>query len=61
MKGVVLDAKFFDRVFKLPLITVNIVHYNCRMTFSQTLKAAIFKVVAYPRLHGSVGTIVNSS
>ena len=43
-----MDAQLLDRVFKLPITTVKSIPHNCRMAFSQALKAALSKVVAHP-------------
>ena len=45
--GLVMDAQLLDRVFKLPITTVKSIPHNCRMAFSQALKAALSKVVCH--------------
>ena len=46
--GLVMVAQLLDRVYKLPITTVKSIPHNCRMAFSQALKASLSKVVAHP-------------
>ena len=47
-KGLVLDAKLLDRVFKVPITTVKSIPHGCRLAFSQALIIVLYKVVAQP-------------
>ena len=47
-EGLALDVQLLDLLFKLPITTVKSIPHNCRMPFSQALKAALSKLVAHP-------------
>ncbi|GJR59842.1 hypothetical protein Tco_1502004 [Tanacetum coccineum] len=42
-KGLVLDAEFFDRVFKVLITIVKCIPYGFRLAFSQALKMVLYK------------------
>ncbi|GJV07725.1 hypothetical protein Tco_1345381 [Tanacetum coccineum] len=48
IKGLVLDAKLLDCVFKVPITIVKCIPHVCRLAFSQALKTVLYKVVSQP-------------
>ncbi|PNY15245.1 auxilin-like protein [Trifolium pratense] len=46
--GLVLDARLLEEVLQAPIFTVKSIPHSCRLTFSQALKEALYKVVTEP-------------